>query len=111
MKTWIIAALLGIAATQAQAGFFDGNKLYAYITGSNALERQQAVGYVMGVVDAGAAPGETKHGWCFELPRGITGDQAVDIVKLYLEKDPARREFGASGLAEAALQDAFPCQK
>jgi hypothetical protein len=112
MKQWIAAGLLTIASMQAHAGdFLTGNELYGYMTSNNTFENQTAIGYVMAIVDSGNGPGQTKHHWCFNVQDRVTGDQIRDIVKRFLEQNPNKRHFGAAGLSEAALAEAFPCMK
>jgi hypothetical protein len=41
----------------------------------------------------------------------VTVGQLMDVVKLWLEKNPGKRHFSAPSLVAAALSEAFPCQK
>lgn len=111
MNKWIMAGLIGLASMQAQAGFLSGNTLYAYMTSGNTFESELAIGCVMGIMDANNGPGRTKHRWCFSVPGGVTGEQARDVVRRFLEQNPNKRHFEAASLTEAALAEAFPYHK
>lgn len=113
MKRCIAAVVLVITSmnAQGQEGFSSGNKLYDQITSSNAALYAYAVGYVSAVADVGAGKGATKGGWCFTLPRDATQGQLTAIVRRFLDANPQIRHLSASDLVEAALHNAFPCQK
>ena len=109
MKTWIAAGLIALAPLEAQAGaFYSGNQLYNFMTSGNRFENQVALGYVAGVVDA-EDRSRSIRGVCFQIPAQVTGDQVRDVVKRFLEQNPALRHFNAANLSASALSDAFPC--
>ena len=52
----------------------------------------------------------TSQGWagqCLKMEQGVSGDQVIDIVKIYLENNPASRNKTASFLVKEALFEAF----
>ena len=102
MKKLILVLVL-VAGT-AQAGtFWDGNKLYSKLRGET-MEQMQALGYVMGVSDA-----EDTATIC--SPNTVTSGQMFDIVKQYLENNPAVRHFPADTLVKVVLGRVWPCEK
>jgi len=97
----LLAALL---ATSAHADFKSGNELLANINGDNYYNKGNAMGYIMGVVDA-------YSGIYICPPETITGGQIQDIVKSYLAQTPSTRHQGASMLVYSAMVEFFPCKK
>ena len=92
------AALL---AGSAHAEFWDGNKMLDRMNGGIA-EQMQALGYVMGISDMGQG---TLH--C--PPPNATAGQMEDIVKRYLNNNPAVRHLSADTIVNRALALVFPC--
>jgi hypothetical protein len=113
----ILSILLASLATEAKAGFEDGNELYSDCTSPEELHYGVCAGYVKGVADAGdhEAPLLDMRGgvisgfrWC--LIHGITVRQSVDVVVRYLRDNPQKRYMGAAGLVAEALSQAWPCR-
>ncbi len=103
MKSTLLCVLM-FCSFSVQAAFYTGNDLYQKLKAESSVERMLAAGYVVAVVD----------GW--EQIRvcptaGVTVSQVADIVKAYLEKNPAVRHQRAFDLTAIALGEAFPCQK
>ncbi len=48
------------------------------------------------------------NGLAFRLPQSVTTVPLAAIVGKYLEKNPAKRNWGARNLVVAALSEAFP---
>lgn len=104
MKALIGAALL-CAASASHAGFWDGNKLYQYMTeASGSFARGAATGFVIGVHDSGE---NVSH--C--SPESITVRQVFDVVRAHLEQYPSLRHNDAQVIVSVALQRVWPCQK
>lgn len=103
MKHTIIALALCASASAAHAEFMDGNRLLADMNGTQ-MRQMSAVGYVMGASDA-----LTTVTVC--MPDGVTVGQAHDIVKRYLEDNPAIRHLSADSLVNRALSRVWPCQR
>jgi hypothetical protein len=99
----VIAVLLMVPSV-AMAEFFTGNDLYARMISNEPMDRVLALGYVMGVSDTHQ---DTAH--C--APDSVTNGQTRDVVKLYLQKNPAVRDFTADILVMVALVEAFPCKQ
>jgi len=110
MKTAFIAALLTVATFPIQASFVNGNDLLTNLNGS-ASDKWYATGYIAGIVDGteNAKKLGGKGGWCFSLP-AVTSQQVADVVRLWLEKNPASRHYLAAGQVSAALAESFPCK-
>jgi hypothetical protein len=98
-----------------------------YVSGNDLLLKMDApgigpaftMGYVTAVADAmgrSQMPGlpppkaDSPFETCFVVPRGVIVGQLVDVVRVYLEKNPNRRHFPAAGLVGQALQEAYPCK-
>ena len=97
----LLAAML---ATSAHADFQSGNEILNNINSDNYYSKGNAMGYIMGVVDA-------YSGIYICPPATITGGQIQDIVKSYLVQTPATRHTGASVLVYSAMVEFFPCKK
>lgn len=98
-KLFLCAALL---AGTAYAEFWDGNKLLSRLRG-DAGDQAVAIGYIMGVSDAG-------HNATHCPPNNATAGQMEDIVKRYLNNNPAVRHLSADTIINRALGLVFPCQ-
>ena len=110
MKTAFIAALLTTATFPIYAGFMDGNELLASLNGT-VSEKWFATGYIVGIADGAERAKKLgiKGESCFSLPK-VTSTQVADVVRLWLEKNPASRHFLASGQVSAALAESFSCK-
>ena len=85
--------------------FLNGNKLYEYCrTPDGTALNGACFGYIMGV--AGAT--DQKPGF-FCLPKGASGKQIEDVVKLYLQNHPENRHYSGSSTVIVALKEKFPC--
>jgi hypothetical protein len=99
MKKLILCTAL--LAGAAHAEFWDGNKLFQSINGSIG-EQMMAMGYVTGVADA-----YRSREFC--PSPNVTIGQITDVVKLYLERNPAMRHFTADAVTAVALSAVWPC--
>ena len=99
----VMASLLFLP-TMASAEFISGNMLHQRMQSSDHIDRAFAIGYVIGVADAGL---NVLH--C--ASNQVTSGQTRDVVKLYLEKNPSLRDTSADILVVAALSQAWPCPK
>lgn len=102
MKTLIFAALM-VVATSAQAEFKNGNRLYEQMTGSN-FDQMNAMGYVTGVADA-------LNGVTYCPPATVTAGQLNDMVRNYLQQNPAIRHFTGDLIVRRVIEDMWPCEK
>jgi hypothetical protein len=100
MKAQFVLASL-LLTTSVHAEFWDGNRLLDRMNGGIA-EQMQALGYVMGISDMGQG---TLH--C--PPPNATAGQMEDIVKRYLNNNPAVRHLSADTIVNRALALVFPC--
>lgn len=101
------ALILFASSAKAQPYLMDGNTLY------ERLLRQDpsAITYILGVYDGIQivqfhAP-STERLLC--APPGITGPQAAEVVRQYLETDRALLDYPAGVLVLRALVLTFPC--
>jgi len=99
-----LLAILLFVPTLAYADFFTGNALLSRMNSSESLENSLALGYVMGVSDAYQNATHCSG-------QLVTAGQTRDVVKLYLQRNPAVRDMAAEILIMVALAEAFPCPK
>lgn len=98
----ILAAALAASAAQAQS-FKDGNLLLSQLVSRDPIEIMVGLGYVQGVHDASS--------FLHCSPRGLSGNQLMDLVTAHLRANPSTRHYSADVLVTEALRDAFPCGK
>jgi hypothetical protein len=107
----IVVLLFAADATRAIAaegfGLYTGNSLWKEC--KSDPPSGVCLGYVSGIADAMIAKDEGVMGFHTCLRSHLPAGQLIDIVKLYLEKHPWRRAYGAGGLVADALEQAFPC--
>ena len=110
MKTAFIAALLTTATFPIHAAFMNGNDLLENLNGT-VSEKWYATGYIVGIADGAERAKKLgiKGEWCFSLPK-VTSTQVADVVRLWLEKNPASRHHLASGQVSSALAESYPCK-
>jgi hypothetical protein len=104
--------LLPIAASPAPAAapLLTGNDLQARCAEtptSDPVLWGVCLGYVMGVAEL-LGQGAIKPRACF--PPQATSGQMVDVVRQWLDRNPARRHLAAAALVATALQQGFPCR-
>lgn len=99
MRAAVLCVVL--MAGSAQAEFLDGNKLLSDMKGSHGFQ-MSALGYVMGVADA-------IQGAVACVPPSVLSGQVLDMVRNYLEANPAVRHLTADMIVTHVLKQAFPC--
>ena len=99
----LLATLLFVPA-MAQAEFWTGNDLYTNMTSTDVMSKMHALGYVMGVYDTGVT-----LAFCPSTERGITAGQVNDIVRIYMDRNPAQRNRTADRVVLDALKQTWPC--
>ena len=109
----LAAALLLLGAAPALAG--------SNLTGNDLLERRSAsasanpiqwgvcLGYVMAIADL-LGQGRPVSGVRACVSADVTSGQLMDVVRQWLERNPARRHVNGATLVAVALQQAFPCR-
>jgi hypothetical protein len=102
MKKLLVALLMVPALARAE--FETGNQLYQKMTGTNIMDKMYALGYIAGVFDA------YQHIVHCPPANSLTLGQVNDVVKMYLEINPATRHKTADVLIKEALQRTWPCQ-
>jgi Rap1a immunity proteins len=66
-------------------------------------------GYCLGFVVGVGNSSNSSGGNC--PPKGVTRDQAKDVVVRYLQAHPEIRHYPATVLTQTALAEAFPCKR
>lgn len=102
MKKLIIAAIAA-SSIAAHASFMDGNKLLSRLEEGGYAEGV-AMGYVMGVADAGESAVHCP-------PGNVTAGQLRDMAKVYLRETPEIRAYGAEVIILNMLKRVWPCAK
>lgn len=100
-KVLMSAVLLACASTHAE--FRSGNKLLSQMNGTQS-EQMVSLGYVMGVADA-------LYGATTCPPENMTAGQAYDMVKKYLEDNPAVRHLAGDAIVNRVLSSVWPCAR
>ena len=99
----LIAGLL-LVPSIACAEYFSGNKLLEKMRSESAVDRAVAIGYVLGVSDTTQ---DDKH--C--SGDTVTSGQTRDVVKKFLEDNPAIRDYSADIITQVALGKTWPCKE
>lgn len=99
----MLAAL--IFAAPVSAHFMDGNWVHGICqVGLDEQRFAECPRYISGVMDGGEAVNNKLYCWPEEARLG----QAVDIVKKWLEENPALRTMSGGSIVVSALKEAFP---
>lgn len=102
MKRLLIIAAL-VCGT-AHADFKDGNKLLSELQSQDNLDWGISMGYIEGVADAW-------NGVTHCMSSNTTAGQLRDMVKQYLERNPAIRHYLAERVIREVMKATFPCAK
>ena len=109
----LAAALLLLGAAPAAAGSnLTGNDLLERCSASasdNPIQWGVCLGYVMAVADL-LGQGRPINGARACVSADVTSGQLMDVVRQWLERNPARRHINGAALVAVALQQAFPCK-
>jgi hypothetical protein len=100
MKRALLALLM--APMVAQAQFHSGNDLLEMMRSESVGKQMQGLGYIQGVTDA-----LTNTVTC---PPRVSGGQVMDLIKNYLEANPAMRHFTAWSITSYVLKATWPCK-
>ena len=104
-KLFVMLAVLVAASPTSATHFRDGNWLHNDCQGGRgAPGLLQCQAYVTGVIDGSSAVNKVLYCW----PEEATLGQAVDIVKKWLEENPALRTLTGGDVVVSALKEAFP---
>jgi hypothetical protein len=102
----LLILALPLAANSQGGNFQNGNKLKTHCAKEGGFSDGFCMGYIIGVADNRSfyicAPGGSG---------GVTQGQFTDIVKKYLNDNPAQLHKDADVLVLDALTQAFPCPK
>lgn len=90
-------------------GFLNGNELDAWFHQATATSELSAKGYVLGAFDELQYIQATRKTCFFKVPQHALAPQITDVVKLFLEKHPERRDDSAGSIVFAAVAEAWPC--
>ncbi len=113
------AVLAAIVTVLPVANGAKGEEVSRYLSGNDLLQVCRTstafcYGYVVGVYDANQAIGWPRTVVLAPRPclsRKVDSSQIGDVVRVWLEKNPAQRHMNAAGLTIMALVEAFPCKK
>lgn len=103
MKARFVFALL-LVGSSAQAFFYDGNDLLRRLNFDDEVVQMVALGYVAGVSDA-------NKGRTHCMPNNVTTGQLRDMVRNYLNNNPAERHYTAHSIVREVLASVFPCNR
>ena len=98
-----IFALVMLASVSAHAEFRTGNELHSQLNGTHG-QQMLSLGYVMGVADA-------LRSVTICPPETLTAGQASDMVKKYLEDNPAVRHLAGDAIVNRVLSSVWPCAR
>lgn len=115
MKKIFFTLVFSLFSINANAQFFDGNKLLTQLESTKSDERYGALMYIIGAFDMIneidiLANKESKN-YMFCQPQNMNGGQLGDIVKMYLQRNPSIRHLPAAELIVQALRNSFPCKR
>jgi hypothetical protein len=99
----IAVALFVFCSSVNAASFYTGNDLLRFMQSGELTDRVLALGYVMGALDMG----DRAH-FCTATTQ-VTGGQARDIVKQYLEQNPSIRHEVADIILIGLFKRLWPC--
>jgi hypothetical protein len=99
----LLTALLFVPA-MAHAEFWSGNDLHNRLSSSDSVERIHAMGYIMGVYDAGV-----NAIFCPPNQAGISAGQIRDMTFAYLSQNPAIRQRTADTIIFDMFRQVWPC--
>jgi hypothetical protein len=102
MRKLLVAVLM--VPSMAHAEFVSGNDLFSKLNSTDYSDKHYALGYILGVFDAGQS---VRH--CTPNNAGVNAGQVQDIVKQYLNANPAIRNFSADLIVTDALKRIWPC--
>lgn len=102
MKKTLILVSLSIAFGASRAEFYTGNELLQRMNSESPIERNAAIGYVMGVADTLMFINHCP-------PPEVTAGQMRDMVRNYLTNVPAERHLSGDVLVNRVLKAAWPC--
>lgn len=96
---------------------FTGNDLYAMMSNPDRTSQTVSFAYVRGFIDASSfsqstyryVDGKVSNGRFFCMPQGATLDQAFELIRNELARQPGQRHLDAHFFAFAALANAWPC--
>ena len=105
MRIFVAAMVMMMGlSVQAHAAFYDGNRL------NEACQSEQnhgdgiCHGYVTAIVDVLGGLGVV----CAQS--NVTAQQAMDVVKQWLEQNPARRHETAAVIVTQIISETWPCK-
>lgn len=80
----------------------DGNQLLSDLKEEANFRNGFSFGYVSGIADS-------LDNFC--PPKGVTNGQLYDIVKNFIEQNPAIRHYHRVYIAQHALKTTYPCKQ
>lgn len=104
MKQKLAALALCAASLTAHAEFIDGNTLLSDLQSDASTARMAGLGYILGVTDA-------YRGATICMPSNVTAGQLVDMMRAWLQSNPAQRHRTGDTLVNYVLSTTWPCPK
>ena len=102
---FLLIFMFAANSASAESHFMDGNWLHEKCQGvDGSADALSCKRYITGVFDGAAAVNNMFFCW----PETATLGQAWDIVKKWLEDNPALRNMGGGKIVLSALKEAFP---
>lgn len=108
-KSLLVILVALVTGSPASAAYFkDGNWLHSNCQRNlGSRESTQCQSYIIGVIDGSDAVNNALYCW----PENATVGQARDIVKKWLEENPALRTMPGGDIVVSALKEAFPTKR
>jgi|LauGreDrversion4_2_1035121.scaffolds.fasta_scaffold973333_2 hypothetical protein len=105
MKKFYLTLSLFLFAQSANA-FYTGNELRTKCNSEikGSFERGECYGFIAGVVEA-------QSGVFVCLPSGVTLGQVTEMVKKYINENPAQLHKSGDIIVNSAIIKDFPCRK
>lgn len=102
-----LALVLSLQFAVSPASAYDGNELLKGLkAGDGSFGEGFAWGNVLGIYEVLIKSGLA--GQCIVVPRGTKNSQILDIVRLFLEANPSRRQQPSLVLVFVALSQTYP---
>ncbi len=93
----------------SNSAYWDGNQLQKFCGSNNARFQLICNGYVVGVIDASGGKEAGVSGTTFCIANRVQAKQTVEVVKKWLDNNPAKRHLPGGRIVALALSQPFPC--
>jgi hypothetical protein len=100
----LIFCLALLIVLPVNANYLSGNELKARCVSDNYVNSGMCMGYITGVVDS-------YNNFVFCIPTGVTIGQMKDILKKYMDENPAKLHESAVDIVASAMKKDFSCKR